>query len=383
MSRARILFTIIAAAVAANWILAVWLGATNHPGIIVVAARPIAAEATLARDDLRLELARASSGTNVVRDPDLLVGFGPKHPLAEGTRITWDDVEPPRPEASPGKTARKNGARGDDSRIGTLDDGPRETGVRSLSHCSGVVVASAREVFCIDVAGQKLAPPPPSRVEPETVPPGSLEPSAAPSGSPTFTVTLFDTLLGGAGAVGRQALSLTTSAHEAAAEFLKQFAGKTGEKLAEAVVEIERQTPPSMEPKRAPDSATKDHSAEGKSPLTRPHETHGIKEVFFFDVGKWDLEAESMARLGAIAQKMKSDARACRIEVRGYTDRSGSVRQNLWLSWRRATAVAATLMDEDVPAERLVVIPRGNEGPRLETDAEARQNRRVEVETNC
>lgn len=69
-----------------------------------------------------------------------------------------------------------------------------------------------------------------------------------------------------------------------------------------------------------------------------------------------------------------------RIEVGGHTDSEGSDAANLRLSERRANAVAAYLVERNVPADRLVVRGYGEAQPFVPNDSaeNMRRNRRIE-----
>jgi outer membrane protein OmpA-like peptidoglycan-associated protein len=70
-----------------------------------------------------------------------------------------------------------------------------------------------------------------------------------------------------------------------------------------------------------------------------------------------------------------------RIEVNGYTDRSGSDQYNQGLSVRRANAVAAELLRRGVPRNEIATRGFGESNPLVPTADGVRepQNRRVEI----
>jgi len=69
------------------------------------------------------------------------------------------------------------------------------------------------------------------------------------------------------------------------------------------------------------------------------------------------------------------------IHVIGHTDSIGTESNNMHLSQERAASVVNYLVSQDIPAERLVTVGRGELEPRAGNDTEAgRQlNRRVEI----
>ena len=99
----------------------------------------------------------------------------------------------------------------------------------------------------------------------------------------------------------------------------------------------------------------------------------------FFDWSKADLTDRSRQIIGEAASARGNGV--TRIEVNGYTDRSGPTNYNMQLSQRRADAVAAELVRRGVP--RSEIVTRGfGEGNNLVPTADGvreLQNRRVEI----
>lgn len=81
--------------------------------------------------------------------------------------------------------------------------------------------------------------------------------------------------------------------------------------------------------------------------------------VVHFPFNRAEIEPTQLNRLHAFADEPMDDT--CRVEVRGFTDRTGTGRYNLWLSWRRANVVAETLVSAGVDPWRIQVVPRGSE----------------------
>jgi len=105
-----------------------------------------------------------------------------------------------------------------------------------------------------------------------------------------------------------------------------------------------------------------------------------IQFLLYFDEGKDDLNAASLAELPAIARAVQ-ERRSTAVTVIGHTDTTGDPKSNYDLGLRRAQRVAAYLRDRGLdPAslfvdshgetDLLVRTPRGRAEPR---------NRRVEV----
>ena len=104
-------------------------------------------------------------------------------------------------------------------------------------------------------------------------------------------------------------------------------------------------------------------------------------ETILFKLNSAELSDEAMAQLDAAAGKIGS-MKYYVVEVRGYTDTSGSATTNLALSRGRADAVVRYLtVVKEIPLHRIHVIGAGSENPAADnSNREGReQNRRVEV----
>jgi outer membrane protein OmpA-like peptidoglycan-associated protein len=51
----------------------------------------------------------------------------------------------------------------------------------------------------------------------------------------------------------------------------------------------------------------------------------------------------------------------CHVMIHAYADRTGPPRDNLWLSWRRGTAVSSVLIDNGIDRRLITVVPHGYE----------------------
>ncbi|MFN8061556.1 MAG: OmpA family protein [Vicinamibacterales bacterium] len=80
----------------------------------------------------------------------------------------------------------------------------------------------------------------------------------------------------------------------------------------------------------------------------------------------------------AVVERVRSNA-AARLIVLGHADAVGRERNNFILSYRRAQAVAAWLVEAGVPADRIRVRAAGSQEPLEGLDPEAGDNRRVGV----
>jgi outer membrane protein OmpA-like peptidoglycan-associated protein len=101
--------------------------------------------------------------------------------------------------------------------------------------------------------------------------------------------------------------------------------------------------------------------------------------LVFFDWNKADLTDRARQIIGEAAGARGTGV--TRIEVNGYTDRSGSDQYNQGLSTRRANAVAAELVRRGVPRNEIVTRGFGEANPLVPTADGVRepQNRRVEI----
>jgi OmpA-OmpF porin, OOP family len=101
--------------------------------------------------------------------------------------------------------------------------------------------------------------------------------------------------------------------------------------------------------------------------------------LVFFDWSKADLTDRARQIIGEAASARGTGV--TRIEVNGFTDRSGAASYNMQLSQRRADAVAAELVRRGVPRNEIVTRGFGEENNLVPTADGVRepQNRRVEI----
>jgi outer membrane protein OmpA-like peptidoglycan-associated protein len=102
--------------------------------------------------------------------------------------------------------------------------------------------------------------------------------------------------------------------------------------------------------------------------------------IVFFDWDRDTITPEGMQIIQQAAAAYKSGAMV-RIQITGYTDRSGSPGYNQRLSERRANNVAKALASLGVPQNQMAVSGRGENDNRVPTADGVRepQNRRVEI----
>jgi len=103
--------------------------------------------------------------------------------------------------------------------------------------------------------------------------------------------------------------------------------------------------------------------------------------TIFFDVSGQDISKKSLKALDQTVKIFKKNPDV-QVEVRGYTDSTGSEVGNLDLSQQRAEKVAAALQDRGIPANHISVVGYGPAKPIAsnQTPEGRQQNRRVEIE---
>lgn len=112
------------------------------------------------------------------------------------------------------------------------------------------------------------------------------------------------------------------------------------------------------------------------TPVPAPARTY----LVFFDWDRADLTARARQIIAEAAEASRHVAYT-RIEVNGYTDRSGTPQYNIRLSIRRANNVAAELVRDGVPRNVIDIHGFGETHPLVPTAPGVRepQNRRVEI----
>ena len=106
-----------------------------------------------------------------------------------------------------------------------------------------------------------------------------------------------------------------------------------------------------------------------------------FKEPINFATNSDEIDAESSARIKRVANALKKYPDTS-IRVAGYTDSIGDPSYNVDLSQRRAKAVALSLVNNGVAADKVSFIGHGAANPIAtnKTRAGRAQNRRVELE---
>ncbi len=104
-----------------------------------------------------------------------------------------------------------------------------------------------------------------------------------------------------------------------------------------------------------------------------------ILEGVYFNTGSAALNPNSMTILDKVVRTMKENPEI-EVEIRGYTDNTGSYNRNVELSKQRAESVKLYLMNKGIDAARIRTRGFGPEDPIApNTTAEGRaRNRRIE-----
>jgi outer membrane protein OmpA-like peptidoglycan-associated protein/Tol biopolymer transport system component len=107
-----------------------------------------------------------------------------------------------------------------------------------------------------------------------------------------------------------------------------------------------------------------------------------VLKNIFFDVGKADLKAESLAEIGKIEELLTVNSNL-KVQINGHTDNTGNAASNKTLSLKRATAVVDYLVSHGIEASRVFAKGYGPERPIVSNDDEEsgrELNRRTEIE---
>ena len=115
-------------------------------------------------------------------------------------------------------------------------------------------------------------------------------------------------------------------------------------------------------------------------PAPIPERVTARTYLVFFDWDRADLTDRARQIIAEAAQATQR-VQTTRIEVNGYTDKSGTARYNAGLSVRRAQNVAAELVRNGVPRQAITVQGFGESNPLVPTADGVRepQNRRVQI----
>jgi len=132
-----------------------------------------------------------------------------------------------------------------------------------------------------------------------------------------------------------------------------------------------------------------------RGPRTTDPKTHGcpasvrlegeqivILEQVHFATARHEIQPDSFALLGQVAEVLRQHPEIARLAVDGHTDDRGAAKDNVALSQRRALAVVRWLIDHGIDARRLEARGFGPRRPLADntSDAGRAKNRRVEFQ---
>ena len=187
------------------------------------------------------------------------------------------------------------------------------------------------------------------------------------SSVPGLAVTTEYRMLGVMGPQGAYNASTVSGGHEVARGNL-DFGNEFNHEFLLGVRYAFGAAPPPPPPTPAPVAAP--------APAPAPARTY----LVFFDWDKADL-TDRAKQIVAEAAQASTRVQYTRIDVNGYTDRSGSAQYNQKLSVKRAENVAAELVRDGVPKNVIDIQGFGETHPLVPTAEGVRepQNRRVEI----
>ncbi|HMI94413.1 MAG TPA: OmpA family protein [Polyangiales bacterium] len=144
----------------------------------------------------------------------------------------------------------------------------------------------------------------------------------------------------------------------------------------------------------APARADDDRRVDGKVDNSLQNLMHGstVREeergtviimsgALLFPSGKDELSDAAEQHLDLVAKALKEQPESTKFRVEGYTDSTGSERQNQALSTNRAKAVAKYLSDEGIDDDRIEAVGYGEQRPLASNDSDEGRasNRRIEI----
>jgi outer membrane protein OmpA-like peptidoglycan-associated protein len=103
--------------------------------------------------------------------------------------------------------------------------------------------------------------------------------------------------------------------------------------------------------------------------------------AMLFPSGKDELSDAAEQHLDQVAKALKEQPESTKFRVEGYTDATGTERQNQTLSTNRARAVAEYLSDEGIDEDRIEAVGYGEQRPMASNDSDEGRasNRRIEI----
>lgn len=123
--------------------------------------------------------------------------------------------------------------------------------------------------------------------------------------------------------------------------------------VARAVAHMANAAGADFKPPEVAASAIAGTAATSAAPATRPAtEVVALPVTVYFDAGKSGLSADASKALVEAAEYLKADA-TTRVDISGYTDKTGSAKKNQALAKERANAVRDALQAGGVSSDRI------------------------------
>ena len=116
---------------------------------------------------------------------------------------------------------------------------------------------------------------------------------------------------------------------------------------------------PAPEPKEEPKPELKPEPEVKPAPKPAP-QAREYRENVYFVIGKYEIRDTESGKIGSVAQKVKSTPGAT-VVLTGYADaQTGSAKRNMYLSRKRAEAVASALEEAGIDVSRIKVDYKGD-----------------------
>ncbi len=111
-----------------------------------------------------------------------------------------------------------------------------------------------------------------------------------------------------------------------------------------------------------------------------PHELENLKHIFYFDFDDNNLNDEDKRYIQDMTAILRQNKKV-KILITGYTDKTGSEKYNMELSYNRAKFIGFILVKNGISKKQIKLEAKGEEDPIATNDSEEgrSQNRRVEV----
>ena len=123
--------------------------------------------------------------------------------------------------------------------------------------------------------------------------------------------------------------------------------------------------------------------ANSEAPTGCPISSGGIALNIAFDSGSYNITPEGFNTLNEVVKAFENNKLAqCQFIVEGHTDATGEEKYNQWLSEKRAEAVQGFLLHNNIAAERLSILGKGERELLNVSNPYDSMNRRVQFRIN-